>query len=283
MPFLRRSVVLGGLLLAATSATAGAADSDVQPERQIDVGATDSHPAYTVYTPAGEVVPRKVLLALHGMGSNGPEIAFTILERARASGWVVVAPTIKYGDWTDPIQLVSEELRLQPQLASLLDHLQEETRVPVTGKALVFGFSRGAQAAMRFALFYPDHVESVAAFSAGTYTVPMAQIRTASGMTRVNLPYGTADLEARRGAAVDMDTLRQVRVLVGVAAGDNKEGDVPRQWDAYVGKSRLERATTYARILQDIQIPARLTVVPGSVHSVLPVMTEQAVSFFTVG
>jgi pimeloyl-ACP methyl ester carboxylesterase len=280
MRLARRSVLLAGAVLASSRVTVS---GDAEPERQIEVGATAEHPAYTVYTPAGEVVPRKVLLALHGMGSNGPEIAATILERARAGGWLVVAPTIKYGDWTDPTQLASEELRLQPQLATLLDRVSAEARVAVTGKALVFGFSRGAQAAMRLALFHPDRVESIAAFSAGTYTLPMAQVRTPAGMTRANLPFGVADLEARRGVGLDLDALRQVRILVGVAAGDNKEGDVPRQWDPFVGASRLERATTYARVLQDLQVPARLAVVPGTVHTVLPPMTEEAVRFFTVG
>ncbi len=166
--------------------------------RQIEVGPTEAHPAYTVFAPAGRAVARRALLTLHGMGGNGPEIASTILERAQAQGWVVVAPTIRYGDWTDPIALAAEELRLQPQLAAILDHVEEESGVAVTGKALVFGFSRGAQAAMRFAIFYPDHVEAVAAFSAGTYTLPVAQAAMMSVRRQETTGRGTCRVSGTR-------------------------------------------------------------------------------------
>ncbi|CAA9245852.1 MAG: hypothetical protein AVDCRST_MAG77-1887 [uncultured Chloroflexi bacterium] len=251
--------------------------------RSIDVPATAAHPAYRVYAPAGPDVPRRVLLALHGMDDTGPSLASTLLDRAQAQNWVVVAPTIRYGEWKEPLQLTQEELILAPQLVALLDAVAGETGVLTEGKALVFGFSRGSQAALRLATFHPERVEAVAAFSAGTYTLPQSQVRTVTGTTvRAALPYGVADLEARRGTGVNMEALRQVRVLVGVASGDTREGEVPRQWDLYLGKSRLDRARTYTTALQQLGVPARLTVVPGAVHGLTPQMPEQAIAFLAL-
>ena len=39
----------------------------------------------------------------------------------------MVAPTIAYGDWRDPIQVADEDLRLAPQLTSMLDAVSTET------------------------------------------------------------------------------------------------------------------------------------------------------------
>src|ERR1051326_5336310 len=44
----------------------------------------------------------QVLVALHGMGGNGPDFAAPLAAQADANGWLIVAPTISYGDWTNP-------------------------------------------------------------------------------------------------------------------------------------------------------------------------------------
>ena len=44
----------------------------------------------------------------------------------------------------------------------------------------VYGFSRGAQLAHRFAIFFPERVDHVVVFSAGTYTLPFGA-RTVPG------------------------------------------------------------------------------------------------------
>src|SRR5438876_8822092 len=46
--------------------------------------------------------PRQVVVALHGMGGNGVDFAASLAEQADRYGWLLVAPTIRYGDWTDP-------------------------------------------------------------------------------------------------------------------------------------------------------------------------------------
>src|SRR5512132_3917419 len=101
---------------------------------------------------------------------------------------------------------------------------------------MVFGFARGAQAALRFTMLYPDRVAAVAALSAGTYTLPLRSVVTAGGATPAMMPFGVANLEELSGRGIDPLRMTGVRYLIEVGAADNAEGDVPRQWDAYMGK-----------------------------------------------
>jgi len=256
-----------------------------QAPGEISVPAVTGHPAYTVYTPGSlpGVAPSPVtLLVLHGMGGTGPEMAATVLPEARAQGWTVLAPTIPYGDWRDPSQLAGEVLGLQPQLATLLESVRAETGVAVGPRVLLFGFSRGAQAALRFAMLYPDNVQAVVACSAGTYTVPTATMKTSAGASiSVPLPYGVADLEQRSGRGVDAARMSTVRFLIGVGANDNLEGDVPRQWDPFLGKDRVERAERFAASLAAMGMPAQVVVVPDTGHELSAGMMTQVSSFLT--
>jgi pimeloyl-ACP methyl ester carboxylesterase len=225
-------------------------------------------------------MPRTALVALHGMGGTGPGMAGRLLRLAHERNWLVIAPTIPYGDWRDPNQLVSEELRLLPQLASVLDAVPAETGVPVAGRALLFGFSRGAQEALRFALLYPDRVEAVAGLSAGTYTLPMRAVKTVGGAELpAPLPFGVADLEQRAGRAIDEARLARVDFWVGVGARDNLDGDVPRQWDPFVGKNRVERAQRFVDAVANLGWNAQVAVVPGAGHEITPPMMELAIQF----
>ncbi|HVG97183.1 MAG TPA: alpha/beta fold hydrolase [Chloroflexota bacterium] len=257
----------------------------VNPPAEIAAPTTPAHPAYTVYTPqtlVGAPPAPVTVLVLHGIGGNGPGMAASLLPVARAQGWTVVAPTIPYGDWRDPAQLTREELALQPQMAGLLDAVPAETGVALGQRVLIFGFSRGAQTALRFAMLYPDRVRAVAACSAGTYTLPTATIKTASGGTMAApLPFGVADMEQQVGHKLDAARFAAVRVLIGVGANDNREGDVPRQWDPFVGKTRVERAERFAASLTEMGMPAKMVVVPATGHELTPPMVEQVTSFLT--
>jgi pimeloyl-ACP methyl ester carboxylesterase len=214
------------------------------------------------------------------MGGNGPEMAATILPQARAQGWTVIAPTIPYGEWRDPAQLTGEELGLQPQLATLLDSVRAETGVAVGPRVLIFGFSRGAQSALRFAMLYPDHVQAVAACSAGTYTLPMTTMKTGAGATiNVPLPFGVADLEQRAGRGLDAAGMSTVHFLIGVGAKDNREGDVPRQWDQFIGNNRVERAQRFAASISAMGMPAQVVVVPDTGHELSAGMMTQVSRF----
>jgi predicted esterase len=262
---------------------APAAPAAVVPPGEISVPGTPLHPPYTLYTPGGVQggpPPPVTLVVLHGMGGNGPGMAALVLPFARSQGWAVIAPTVAYGEWRDPGQLTREELDLQPKLLRLLDGVGAETGVAIGPKTVLFGFSRGAQTALRFAVLYPDRVQAVAACSAGTYTLPTASVKTAAGTTlAAPLPFGVADLEQRAGRGLDASALSGVRFLIGVGARDNREGDVPRQWDAFVGKTRVERAERFAATLSNLGLKAQYVVFPDTGHELSGPMVEQVLAF----
>src|SRR5205814_7739455 len=129
--------------------------------------------------------PVQVLMAFHGMGGSGEAFATDLFEQADRYGWMIVAPTIEFGDWTRPEVVAQEEPLLIAALSDFVDQLPELTGVAVRRTLLLLGHSRGAQLAHRFADFRPDRVLAVAALSAGTYTLPNYALR---------FPFGVNDL-----------------------------------------------------------------------------------------
>src|SRR5579859_1606272 len=193
--------------------------------------------------------PVQVLVALHGMGDNGEQFAANLLKDAERNHWLIVAPTIDYGDWTDPAQLASEDPRLIRWLAGYLDHLEDYVGVPVKPRVLVVGHSRGAQLAHRFAFFEPQRVLAVAALAAGTYTLPFE--RGPQGMLR--FPFGTADLLTISGHAFSRTMLiEDTDFWLGVGTEDNNPADLPRAWDQYLGTTRVQRALIFQAALHDL-------------------------------
>ena len=281
------SAALAGVQAAALEASHTSAPRTVgyatyQAPRVYQVLATDGHPVYSLYVSGDTFQPHPALLVLHGMGGDGPSMASLVLPYAQAQGWTVIAPTIPYGDWRDPSQVAVEDLRLAPQLSTILDSVSTETGETITTQTMVFGFSRGAQEALRFSMLYPERVQAVAALSAGTYTLPVTTVKTVAGTTlNAPFPYGIADLAARYGRTVDTQRLSTVPFLIGVGGADNKEGDVPRQWDSYEGKTRLERATRFGQVLSQLGFHVQVAVVPGAGHEVNGAMLEQVITFLT--
>src|SRR5205085_6400354 len=134
------------------------------------------------------------LVALHGMGGTGEEFSKDLVEQADRYGWMIVAPTIDYGDWTKPEIVAREEPVLIRALSDYVDQLPQLTGMPVRHMLLLIGHSRGAQLAHRFAEFRPERVLAVAALSAGTYTLPQGTL---------SFPFGVKDLAQYAGRAFD--------------------------------------------------------------------------------
>src|SRR5262245_32010381 len=132
----------------------------------------------------------QVLIALHGMGGNGPDFGAALAAQADAHGWLIVAPTIGYGDWTDPAQIARGEPALIAFFSDYIRHMGSRLGFSVEPRVLLFGHSRGAQLALRFTEVHPDQVTSVAAVSAGTYTLPYSRdSRTGEAL---RFPFGVA-------------------------------------------------------------------------------------------
>jgi predicted esterase len=223
--------------------------------------------------------PLTVLVVLHGMGGNGPDMARDLVPEADRNGWLLVAPTIDYRDWRDPEQVRRDGSESLPALKTLLDSLPSRTGLALNDRVLLYGFSRGGQTAHRFALFYPDSVLRVASFSCGTYTLPAERVRTVAGEAPLEFPYGVGDLARYQGEPFDAEGVRGVQFWLGVGARDNQANEVPRQWDPYLGTTRVERAQTFVRALDQLGVNASLNVFPGAAHEITPEMRSQAVAF----
>jgi pimeloyl-ACP methyl ester carboxylesterase len=215
--------------------------------------------------------PLQVLMALHGMGGDGEAFSRDLIEQADTYGWAIIAPTIAYGDWTDPAQVAREDPILIRALLDYLDTIPERTGWQVRPEVLLLGHSRGAQLAHRFAEFRPDRVLGVAALSAGTYTLP------ANGM---GFPYGLKDLATyNAGRGFDASRFDDVPFWVGVGADDTNAADVPRQWDGLEGSTRLQRAQTFQAALHALNVHAQLRVFKGTQHDLTMDMRVSACSF----
>jgi len=234
---------------------------------------------FFVHIPAGATEPLNVLLALHGMGGTGEDEAGPLVPRADAEHWVVVAPTTIYGDWRDPAQVAREDVVQTARLAAFLDRLPDLTGLAVNPRVLVYGFSRGGQAANRFALAYPDRVGGVAIVSAGTYTLPLASVAANGSDVALAFPYGVANFNDLFGWPFNAADFSGVPIWVGVGARDSDPTDVPHQWDGYIGDNRLERAQRFSGVLRDAGVNAEVHVFANVGHAETDQMRAEALAF----
>ena len=223
--------------------------------------------------------PLRVLVALHGMGGQGSTFAKDLVQESDRNHWILVAPTITYHDWKNPTELLKDDLEYTRMLRATLDDLPNQLGLRIHQHILLFGFSRGAQLAHRFALFYPDHVESVAALSAGTYTLPEEKKVSGSNPQLLPLPYGVGDLVQRIGKSCDFTKLKKVSFWLAVGAKDNRVDDVPRQFDSFVGKTRIERAKAFHAALIALGIDSHLIVFPNTDHEITNEMLRTGLQF----
>jgi predicted esterase len=237
-------------------------------------------PPHSLYLPTNAAArqPLQVLVAIHGMGGDGASFAAPLLAQAERNGWIVVAPTLAYGDWRDPEQVRRDDSTFLPQIKALIESLPARTGLQIRPGTMLYGFSRGGQMVHRFASFYPRSTLAVASFSCGTFTLPTRTVP--DDPSRLLLfPYGLGDLERYTGRPLDVDGLRQVSFLIGVGARDTQSADVPRQWDPYVGTNRVERAQTYERALENLGARAQIELFPNSAHGESDAMRSRAMEF----
>jgi pimeloyl-ACP methyl ester carboxylesterase len=221
------------------------------------------------------VAPLQVLVALHGMGGNGEAFSKDLIEQADTYGWVIVAPTIDYGNWQDPAQVAREEPVFIAWLSDYLDKLPSKAGVVLRKRVFLLGHSRGAQLAHRFAEAKPDRVLGVAALSAGDYTLPVPNGDKGNVLA---FPFGIGDLARYTGRPFDRTLFNGVPFFVGVGGNDSNPADVPHQWD-YEGTTRLQRAQAFVAAMQRFGAQAELTVFPGAGHGLTADMRSAACRF----
>jgi pimeloyl-ACP methyl ester carboxylesterase len=209
------------------------------------------------------------------MGGNGEAFSKDLAEAADTYGWVIVAPTIDYGNWQDPAQVAREEPVFIAWLIDYLDKLPARQGVVLRKRVFVLGHSRGAQLAHRFAEARPDRVLAVAALSAGDYTLPMTN--NTQG-TVLAFPFGIGDLARYTGRPFDRGLFSGVPFFVGVGGNDSNPADVPHQWD-YEGSTRVQRAEAFVGAMRKLGAQADLTIFPGAGHALTADMRSAACRF----
>jgi predicted esterase len=273
VPTTLRALVAALLLLCMGAPLAQAAVPADAPA-SFDLGAV------YIYAPSNSARidrPLQVVFALHGMGGEGKGFCQGFLSAAERNGWVIVAPTFSYRNWKDPVVVAEDDVALTRSLVELLDSMPQRIGHATSRRAILFGFSRGAQLAHRFALAYPERTSAVAAMSAGTYTLPRALSRESG--EPLNFPFGTADLGRRLGRSGDAADLARVPFWIAVGGDDDRADDVPRQWDALLGKTRLQRADAFSRALNASGVRATLGIYPALGHVMSAEMIRGATAF----
>jgi pimeloyl-ACP methyl ester carboxylesterase len=236
------------------------------------LGASEVQDVY-IRPPQGALAdqPVQVMVALHGMGGNGHDFAEALAAQADRYGWLIVAPTIRYGDWTDPDQIAREDPALSAWLADYVRHLSANTGYVVNKQVLLFGHSRGAQLSLRFAEMHPNLTLGVAAASAGTYTLPVT--RDENTGRALEFPFGVANLARDDGGvAFDPHSFAEVPIWIGVGGDDTNPNDVPDQWDPYIGNDRRGRAEKFSQVLIGMGADVTLNVFQGADHGLTDAM-----------
>ncbi len=223
--------------------------------------------------------PLQVLVTVHGMNGDGVVFCNGLIKSAEQNGWILVSPTFHYRDNFNPDTVMQDDTELIPRLKQFLDDLPAKTGLPVRERVLLYGFSRGGQIVHRFAERYPSRTLAVALFAAGTYTLPVSTFDVNGTATRLDMPYGVANMQKYTGTPFDATAFRAVPFFIGVGGADDHAGDAPPAWDVYNGVTRLARAENFAHALQQFGVNASLTVFPGVGHDITPEMRNQALIF----
>ncbi|MFN0072588.1 MAG: OpgC domain-containing protein [Chloroflexota bacterium] len=196
----------------------------------------------------------RILLVLRPSTSTGPTAARDLLSDAQDAGWLVLAPTPDYGEWTSPDDVRGAARRLFPSLRALVLEQGGAGGLPPEPRVYIYGIGRGGQFATMFALAYPELVRAVATVGAVPCTLPVET--TQSGDPRVPLlfPEGVGDLMAYRGRSANFDALRRISFWIQLQGPP--VGPAPQGCSWLNGESNAaERLDAFTSSLQDLDVP----------------------------
>lgn len=247
-------IVVGAVLVLVVGSAglyAGTVGS-VQVERQVTAAEAMEEAGLLRFVPPdivpGERIP--VLLALHGDDRTGPQFAGPLVATARENRWAVVAPTIAYGDWSDPEQVAGDAVRTMPLLRELIgDDEIGDNADQARPRVLVIGEGRGARTAVHLALLYPDLVGAVASVGPAPCIVPVPEQADAPDAPALPFPFGVEDAEQYVGEELTPETLRTTAFWLGVSpALDEAAGGCP--WGAMAGRDPGARAQLFSSLVE---------------------------------
>lgn len=240
----------------------------------------------TVHVPANIDPSCPPLLALHGISRNAAAISANFAPICLARGQVLIVPEFSKKQWPHFQQIGA--VRADRALLELLSNVQD-LGFAQTGKIDLFGYSGGAQLAHRFAMLYPNRIDTLHVAAAGWYCLPDTSLAFPMGLglglgfgCDLASPNGTPDRKTIRSqqiaslARVQLDAFLKLRFRIYVGDEDDARDPALRQsalLDLAQGKTRRDRARNYAHALSmaaqnaGITPDVALSELPGCAHS----------------
>lgn len=221
--------------------------------------------------------PVQVLFVLHGMYDKGSRFSLPLQSYVIRNHLLMLAPTFSYNtNFKDPNTVKTEDIKLSARLNQMIIEVTAISHQKLNSKVFVYGFSRGAQLAHRYALLYPTRVAGIAVLSAGAYTLP----ETTFNHQPLPFPYGISDLSSYTGQPFDQIDFNKIPFCVEVGALDTDPKAVSPDWNAYIGINRVQRGQNFYNVLHQEGNPAQFSIIPNTGHSANAAMTNVAEDFF---
>lgn len=222
---------------------------------------------YFIYVPRSATTNSPLLVTIHGIERMALQHAVRFSALAEKHGFIVLAPMFSKAR-------IPRYQRLErgpdgdcpaAALELTVDHVQRAIGLAPAPLRL-FGYSGGAQFAMRYTMVGSLPVARLALAAPGWFTMPDTQHA---------FPYGLGDAPVLEGRVADLDRLLSIPVLLTVGAEDTRR-DRSLNRNALVeasqGKTRLERAhrwydaITVAARARGMTLLTQLKLLPGAGH-----------------
>ncbi len=210
-----------------------------------------------------------LLVAVHGVSRKANEQAQLLAPLCEKTGSVLAAPHFSQELFPD-FQRLGRPGR-GPRADLALDAMLSELRRDLEclfGRVILFGYSGGGQFVHRYVMAHPGRVTNAIVAAPGWFTFPSRDRA---------YPYGLRMKRELPGVEFRAEAFLRVPITVAVGAkDDDPEAEHLRHssaLDRQQGRSRLERAETWVRAMQQAAKEAglvsrvRLVTLPGVDHS----------------
>ncbi len=207
-------------------------------EKRVIFPAANAMPVW-IYHPEKVVTPARLIVAVHGISREYEQQLVAYKRLADKLGCWLVVPEFSRNGFPRYQQLAKDasSQRADTELNTVFVALKVQLQQPFL-KMHLCGYSGGAQFAHRYALLYPQNIESLVLCSAGWYTFPDQQ---------TEFPYGLAKWPSWLGK-LRLTEMLSLPTLVMVGEEDLKRDKSLRKskpLDAQQGKNRVERAGSW--------------------------------------
>lgn len=190
--------------------------------------------SYTLHIPKGfseKSSEYKLLVVVHGSARTAEKYRDTFASFADKHKFVVLAPLFPIGIYGNGFadgykNLQEQDTRYDKLLLDMIADINTTFNCDL-GKFYLFGFSGGGQFAHRFLYLHPDKVQAISIGAPGLVT----KIDDSRPWF-----FGTADIDKRLGAKINIEQLRKVPIQIIVGDRDVKKFEIPEKYQSVASK-----------------------------------------------